>query len=411
MRERLLVAQSSWRLGRVTGWSTAGTISCLAVLLSATVNGQELPLQSLIDAAREKAGAPGAILGVELAGAPPLVVASGYVDLAHSEAIQASQPFFLGSVSKTYTAVVTLRLVEERLLSLDDTLDRWLPGFPRAGEVSIRQLLDHTSGLKDFYSFLYFRPDRDEMIEYVTKAWTEAELLELSGRLGHWFDPGTDWAYSSTNYYLLGVVVERASGFSLAQAYRRYILTPLSLDRTWLTRHEPASGSLPVGHLGPVDGWPHSSMFGDLGATTVLDTSPVEWGAGGLAATAAEGLRFLGALMRGGPLADSSLAQMSEFRATPPLGVHAPSQSGLESADGYGLGLITMSRAGLTVIGHGGLFTGHTAGLWFVPACDAAISIYFNRGFVGQRGLLDEVLGLLAQQSEDEACELVRTTL
>lgn len=351
----------------------------------------------MLESVRRELEAPGAVLGVLRGDGTPVVVATGLADRQTGRPMDASAPYFLGSVTKVYTAAVVLRLAEDGVLTLDDPLARWLPDFPRAEEITLRHLLAHTSGLKDFYLYLYYRPDRDEMIELVTRDWTEDELLELAGRFGHRFDPGTDWAYSNANYYLLGVVVERATGDSLPEAYEHFLFEPLGLRRTWLTLHEERPGSvagaLPTGYLGPVEGWPHAEMFGALGPTTVLDHSPVEWGAGGLAAPAGDALGFLHGLLRGELLEPASLEAMIRFRPTPALGVAAAEG---EPENGYGLGLVRMERAGLELVGHGGLFTGHTAGLWHVPERDLTIALCFNRGFVGQRTALDRVLPVVA---------------
>lgn len=378
--------------------TTGARLSLAALLLSlvpASAGAQEADtraeLARLLDDARVEVGAPGGIVGILPAGGVPLVAASGTLDLPGTEPMLASQPFYLGSVSKTYTAAVVLKLVELGLVSLDDSIDRWLPSFPRGAEISVRQLLGHTSGLKDFYTYLYYRPDRDEMVRLVTAAWTEPELLELAGRFGHWFEPGTDWSYSNANYYLLGVIAQRASGLDLTGAYAHYLYRPLGISHTWLALHEPARGSVPTGYLGPVEGWSHAEMFGTLGATTVLDASPVEWGAGGLVAPAADALVFLDGLMRGRLLSPALLDAMRQFRPTPPLGGASPGDEATAS-EGYGLGLVRMSRNGFEVVGHGGLFTGHTAGLWFVADCDITVAFYFNRGFIRQREFLDELL-------------------
>jgi hypothetical protein len=127
----------------------------------------------------------------------------------------------------------------------------------------------------------------------------------------------------------------------------------------------------------------------------VLDHSPVEWGAGGLVAPADEAIRFLRGLFGGELLKPSSLEAMMEFRPTPPLGIPDAQPAPGAPSDGYGLGLIRMERAGFTLLGHGGLFTGHTAGLWDVPECGITIALYFNRGFIGQRAVLDRVLPLV----------------
>ncbi len=235
---------------------------------------QETQLLDLLERARIEAEAPGAILGVQVGEGPAILLSVGHVDLEGVRRLSSDQPFFLGSVSKIYTAVVLMRLAEQGLLSLDDSLERWLPDFPRAQEISLRQLLGHTSGLKDFYSYIYYRPDREEMVELVRKSWSEAELLELAGRFGHWFDPGTDWSYSSTNYYLLGVVIERASGLTLAEAYRLYVYAPLGINRTWLAWHEDGASELTPGFMGPVEGWAHSEMFGSLAGCGKIHGEP-----------------------------------------------------------------------------------------------------------------------------------------
>lgn len=371
------------------------------VCLASCGDRQELPalpakaeLQAVLDTVRDELGAPGAILAVD-AGQGAVVVASGVSDRETGRPMAADDPYFLGSIAKTYTAVTVLRLLEEGKLSLEDRLTRYFPDFPGGEKVTLRHLLAHTSGIKDFYLFLYYRPEWEEMFRLVTKQWTEAELLALSARFGYWFEPGTDWDYSNTNYYLLGVIAERAGGEPLTAAYRRYLYQPLGLGRTWVAWHEPALASWPTGYLGQVEGWPHSAQFtqrGELGATTELDRSPVEWGAGGVVAPAAEATRFLHGLFAGQLLRPETLATMTEFRVTRALGAHAPDGS----QDGYGLGLVRMERSGQTLIGHGGLFTGHTAGLWHLPEHGLTIAVYFNRGFVDQRAALERILPVVA---------------
>lgn len=349
-------------------------------------------LQKALDQARNDVGAPGAILAVVEGDGAAKVLASGYADRETGRPMTPDTPCFLGSISKTYTAVVILRLAEKGLLSLDDPVARFLPTFPEGSKITLRHLLTHTSGLKDFYEYFYYRPDREEMIRLVTKRWTQEELLELSGRFGRWFDPGTDWSYSSTNYFLLGVIAERAGGVPLTEAYRRHIYEPLGLRRTWLALHEEARGSLPVGYMGPVEGWKHSEMFGELGPTTVLDQSPAEWGTGGLAATAEEGALFLRGLFAGKLLAPASLEAMQQFRAIPTLGLFSKSMAPPSQFEGYGMGLIKMERAGVTLLGHGGLFTGHAAGLWHIPDRGITIALCFNRGLIDQRVAIDRVV-------------------
>ncbi|HEX4955490.1 MAG TPA: serine hydrolase domain-containing protein [Thermoanaerobaculia bacterium] len=356
--------------------------------------GAGASLVEVLDRVRTQAGAPGAILGVKVDGGPPLVITSGLADRETGRLLTLDTPYHLGSVSKTYTAVVILRLAEEGRLSLDDTLDRFLPAFPDASKITLRHLLGHTSGLKDFYLYFYLRPERQEMIDLVTRRWSQEELLGYAARFGRHFEPGTDWDYSNNNYFLLGVVAERASGLSLPAAYQRYVYQPLGLHRTWLAQHEEPRSTLPmpIGYMGPVKEWQHSEMFGELGATTVLDASSAEWGSGGLVAPAEEALRFLEGLLGGKLLASPSLEAMRTFRVTPPLGQWTSDTAPPDRSSGYGLGLVEMERPGYTLIGHGGAFSGHTAGLWHVADCGVTFALYLNRGLIPQRGLLDRIV-------------------
>jgi D-alanyl-D-alanine carboxypeptidase len=349
-------------------------------------------LSAITDSIQTEMGAPGAIIGVRLPDGSELIAVSGLADRERAVTLDRETPFFLGSISKTYTAALILRLAEAHRLSLDDPIDRYLPGFPRGGEIRIRHLLTHTSGLKDFYTYMYYRPDRAEMIRLVTQRWSEQELLQLAGRFGHWFDPGTDWGYSNAGYYLLGVIAERAGGATLPELFRRHIYRPLGLERTLLWMHDSTTRAPPTGYMGPVEGWKHSEMFGELGATSILDTSSVEWGAGGVIGTASEALRFMDALLSGGLVSPSSLEQMMTFRNTPPLGIFSKDAPPPSEMEGYGMGLATMRRGGFSIVGHGGLFSGHSAGLWHLPDCDVTFVLYLNRGLINQRLALDRLL-------------------
>lgn len=359
--------------------------------------GQAGQLQEVLRAVRTEAGAPGALLGLSFPDGETLTLASGVADLESGRPMRPDDAFFLGSVSKIYTAAAVLKLAEQGRIDLDDDLARYIGEVPRAAEVTVRDLLAHTSGLKDFYGYLYFRPDRAEMIRLVTRDWTHEEVLELVARLGYWSDPGSEWSYSSTNYYLLGLLVERVTGDPFAEALRALVLEPLELGTTWLTQHEPARAPLPgTGYMGPIDGWPHSDMFGELGSTAALDRSPIEWGAGGMAASSEDALSFLSALLGGRLLPRAALGEMTDFVETPQLGTPDSDARAPSRSDGYGLGLVRLERPEFTLVGHGGVFTGHTAGLWHVDRCGVTISLYFNRGFVNQRRALDLVLEQVA---------------
>jgi D-alanyl-D-alanine carboxypeptidase len=119
--------------------------------------------------------------------------------------------FRIGSVSKTFLATVVLQLEAERRLSLDDTVERWLPGTVPAGDrITLRQMLDHTSGIYNYTAAMGLSPETWLPQRY--RSWEPAELVALATAKPPLFPPGTGWSYSNTNYVLLGMVVREATG-------------------------------------------------------------------------------------------------------------------------------------------------------------------------------------------------------
>lgn len=361
-----------------------------AVVLAAGTGPMELPAREIL----RHFEAPGVILTVRRGGGAG-TVSAGLADLAAHRAMPPTTPYRLGSITKTYTATVVLQLVDEGTIGLYQPLADFLPDFPRAEEITVHQLLHHTSGAGDLAVWIYFHPNRDEMIRLATREWTRDELLARMAELEFDFPPGTDWSYSNSNYILAGAMIEEATGNTLAEELRARIFEPLDLTHTWLEAWEEPHGQLAAtGYLGPLPLWPHSEMFGDLGPTTILDRGNMEWGAGGIVSTGAEATRFLDALLGGELLSNGSLAAMRGWIETPSLGAPVPeTPADIESA--YGLGLARSLRDGYRMIGHGGLYNGHTAGLWHVPECDATFAYYVNRGFVDGRWIMDRLVDSL----------------
>ena len=151
-------------------------------------------------------------------------------------------PFAAASVTKTFTAALVLRYVEQGLIRLDDPLARWLPDWPNAKKITIRMLLNHTSGIPD-----YFRnPKLDLALNKDKKrVWTSAEILEGYVPKGAVFPPGKGWSYSNTNYLLLGVVAAEVGGAPWEELVRRELVEPLGLDSTYVQAVERATHRRP----------------------------------------------------------------------------------------------------------------------------------------------------------------------
>src|SRR5262249_50271996 len=143
-------------------------------------------------------------------------------------AMDATDRFRVASMTKSFVATVVLQLVAEGKLRLGDTVERWLPGLvPNGGEITIRELLGHTGGLFNYYDDKRFvravvaRPGRH---------WLPRALVAIATRHRPVFPPGEGWSYSNTNYIVLGLVVQAATGGTVAHQLEQRLIRPLGLD-------------------------------------------------------------------------------------------------------------------------------------------------------------------------------------
>jgi D-alanyl-D-alanine carboxypeptidase len=187
--------------------------------------------------------------------------ASGVADLRTGRPMRPELHFRAGSLTKSLVATVVLQLVAEGRLSLQDSLQRWLPGIlPYGEQVTIRQLLNHTSGVPHNWATVEQTLYRSPGGRF--RVWTPRKLVALVADQPPDFPPGTAWSYSNTGYLLLGLVVEAASGSALGQELHRRILGPLGLHGTsfpgtssGIPSPRSRGYSLPLGPRGePLDG-------------------------------------------------------------------------------------------------------------------------------------------------------------
>jgi D-alanyl-D-alanine carboxypeptidase len=271
--------------------------------------------------------------------------AAGLANLKTGERLTPDHRFQIGSVMKTFVATIVLQLVDEGSLDLD--------GDSEIVEgVTVRQLLNHTSGLPDFFDDVValFEPYREDP----AYRWPLGphELLELDKEKPRLFAPGQGWSYRSANYLALGLLVEETTGATLRDELRRRITGPLGLGATEILERDQVPGDLARGYFppdnpvlpgpGPVDG-------------TELDT-PFNWAGGGMVSTAREVARFLQALLAGEVLPADRLAEML---TTVP--------SDWDETDAYGLGIAEISSLMRkadspcgSAWGHIGFSTGYT---------------------------------------------------
>jgi len=238
-----------------------------------------------------------------------------YAATAGTRRPQADQRFRVGSVTKTFTATIVLQLVDEGKLGLNDTLEEHVPGaVPRGDEITIRQLLQHRSGLMNYPSPDYFSWQAGEGRSRASIR--PIDTLRYAGSKPLFFEPGTEFSYSNTNYIALGLVIERVTERSYAEELERRIIDPLGLGRTEL----PSQPRLP--DLEDVGEYPN-----------------IPWAAGGIVSNGRDLSRFYSALVSGRLMSAASLATMKK---TGP-------------GSGYGLGIASTGVRCGRAWGHGGL--------------------------------------------------------
>jgi D-alanyl-D-alanine carboxypeptidase len=273
-------------------------------------------------------------------------------------------PWNIGSATKTFVAVVVLQLAEEGRIDLDGGIDQYFPdlfspGVNGAGRITVRQLLQHTSGLNDYM-------EQPAVINDAQRKWSPAELIavaEAAGRLGR---PGGPFHYSNTNYIVLGEIIEQVTGNSWSDEVRTRIVEPLGLSSTAVIDNNWSPG------FSIVDG-----AFVD---TTLTEHPSVGGSAGALRSTGRDLLRFLTALTDGTLLTPRSEAMMQTF-------VPGYDLSQLGITHGYGLGIERYSTDEIDVVGH--LGTGvQSAFIGYDPERGNAIAVMINTRNPESEGLM-----------------------
>ena len=315
-------------------------------------------LQQQLDGVVE-AGAPG-VVGLVRTGERTWQGAGGLGDLGAKRPARAGDRFRIGSVTKSFVATVVLQVVGEGRLGLDDNLERWLPGLvPNGDDITVRQLLQHTSGLYNYTDDLPEPPRRFRPRELVAIATGHKPL----------FTPGAAFSYSNTNYILAGMLVERVTGQRLADQLRQRILRPLGLDDTQLpTTQRVLGGPHLRGYAPPDEDWRVSDGPRGLVDVTEMDTSWA-WAAGAMVSTTADLARFYQALLGGQLLTPELLKQM---RTT----VDA-SQAGHGTRYGLGLEVLRLGCA-VELWGHGGSLEGYGTTAFSTPDADRQLVMVIN---------------------------------
>ncbi|MFI5619652.1 serine hydrolase domain-containing protein [Streptomyces sp. NPDC051567] len=271
---------------------------------------------------------------------------AGVADLETKAKVPVNGQVRVGSNTKTFTAVVVLQLVGEGKVALDTPIERYLPGLIK-GEgidgrnITVRQLLQHTSGLPNYTDHLTGLTDTEGRHTY----YQPRTLLDIGLAHKAEFEPGTRWKYSNTNTIVAGLMIEKVTGRPLAEEIDRRVIQRAGLRDTYF----PAVGERGIRKAHP-EGYFATRPGGPLEKITELDPS-WGWAAGQIVSTPADLNRFFTALA-GGKLVGA--AQLAEMRTT------VDSSAGMWPGARYGLGVVStpLSCGGLAW-GHGGDIPGY----------------------------------------------------
>ena len=295
--------------------------------------------------------------------------AAGMAD-GKKEAMTADHKIKIASIGKTFTATVVLQLVEEGSLDLDDTIDKFLDnpivnldslhiyqGIAYGRQITVEQLLNHTSGIKDYMEDPRFIPD---VLANPKKQYSSAKILETyyeyQSNQKAVFPPGEDFDYSDVNYVLLAMIIEQVTGETYHAQLKERIFDRLGMNNSYLEYYEEPRGDKPLSH----------AFFSTVDLITDVYTT-FEWGGGGIVSTCEELNTFFRALVDGKLFSKEST--LKEMLAAADLG-----RGGMDYD--YGLGIMKRSLHGLTFYGHGGAYD---CDVFYCPEKNISVCMSLNQ--------------------------------
>jgi CubicO group peptidase (beta-lactamase class C family) len=325
------------------------------MLSAAMLSAQMTPeLKAKVDAAAEQVlketGVPSAEVGIAVGG--KVVMTAAYGDARIDPVVKATpeMKYPVGSISKQFTAAAVLLLQQDGKLELDDTVSRWFPELTRANEVTVREILSHTSGYEDY-------APQDYTIPLWVQPADPLKLVHLWAEKPLDFDPGTQWQYSNTNFVLAALIVEKASGMPYWKFMETRVIEPLGLKHV-INLDTDRKAVEPLGYmqnaLGPLrpaqmegPGW----YFGDASLGMPVETL-VDWDIS---------------------IMDQTLLKPASYKA---METEVKLKDG--SGTHYGLGVEVLNRGGRRMIEHSGEVGGFVAENVVFPDDKVAVAVLTN---------------------------------
>jgi len=311
---------------------------------------------------------PGATLGVVLANGESFGLAVGYSDRVAQTPMKPNDRMLAGSTGKTFAVATALQLVKEGKIGLDDKVEkylgseRWFSRLPNAKDITVRQLMNHTSGLVRYEFKDTFTNDLTANPE---KVWKPAELLSYLFDTKAAFEAGKGWDYSDTNYIVLGMIIEKVTGKKFYDEANRRVVKKLKLSNT-IPQDGVVIKGVVQGYAG--DKNPFGGKNEMIANGKFIINPQFEWTGGGWASTGEDLARWAKMMYEGKAFDPSLLPQMLDGVAAPMFGRETK----------YGLGVIIRKTAAGTSYGHSGFFPGYMTDMMYFPDTKIAIAVQVN---------------------------------
>ena len=346
-------------------------VIAFAFVVPFSVHAQRIPsaaavarvADSLAQAFIAERGAPSVAIALVRGRDTITMRAWGKADIEQDVSATPRSVYRIGSITKQFTSSAVMQLVEQGKVKLDDSIAAYLPNLPVAWRgVSVRQLLNHTSGIPSYTGIgpTWVRRWGEEM--------NPDTLVALTGNLPMWFAPGTKWQYDNSGYVLLGMLIEKVTGRSWGTDLSERFLKPLGLNDTYNCVATPIVPHRVRGYEPDGNGW--------INTPYLAMSQP--YSAGAMCSTVGDLAKWNRALHTGHVVSAASYALM-----TTPEGAAAKSR--------YGYGLTVDTVAGRSMIAHGGGINGFITGNAWVPSAELSITVLANSGSAPSDELLKQL--------------------
>jgi D-alanyl-D-alanine carboxypeptidase len=355
-------------------------------------------LQAKLDEWHKSAKFSGATLGVTLADGTSFGLATGYSDRVKKTPMKPGDYLLAGSVGKTYVAAVALQFVKEGKIGLDDKVgkylgdEEWFARLPNAKEITVRQLMNHTSGLVRYE----FNPNFvKDLLADPYKDWKPREQVAYLLDSKAPFEAGKGWDYSDTNYIVLGIILEKVAGKKYYDLAKKRLLKPLKLKHT-KPQTSPVIEGLVQGYAGSQNPFGGNDEMLDKNGKMSFNPQ-FEWTGGGIVTTSEDLARWAKMMYEGRAFDRTMLSEMLDGVPAPMLGKETK----------YGLGVIIRPTSKGVTYGHSGFFPGYFTDMMYFPEEKIALAVQVNSSVPPDIGkplgrVLVEMFGIIEKEKSDK---------